>query len=368
MRRNLSIESLRGLAAILMAAGHVIGSDATRGMTVLDDSGWRLFYLMLEDVRMPLFAALSGFVYAYRPVDDGADYRRMAWGKVRRLLVPLVSVGTLFVAIQSAIPDVNAESSGDYLRMYVFGAGHFWFLQAIFLVFLVVGVLDLFGALDRGRYWMLITTAAVLLAVFVRVPESVDVFSVGSAIHLLPFFLLGYGANRFVANPPKFRWILASAGTLAALYAVRLLDILGVIQIPVLALQADRILVGLAAVVLLLLVRDRIRLNSLAWLGQFAFAIYLLHVFGSAAARIALARAGIDDDGVVFVVCLLFALALPTAFEMTLGRVRWVSWAFLGQKAYRGSPRPSRLREAEPVRPATALSPSAIRHPTHQEP
>ena len=34
MRKDLSIESLRGLAAILMVAGHVIGSDAARGMAV----------------------------------------------------------------------------------------------------------------------------------------------------------------------------------------------------------------------------------------------------------------------------------------------------------------------------------------------
>ncbi|GAA1982724.1 acyltransferase [Microbacterium pumilum] len=358
MRKNLSIESLRGLAAILMAAGHVIGSDATRGMTVGDDSGWRLFYLLLEDVRMPLFAALSGFVYAYRPIDDGGDYGRMVWGKVRRLLVPLITVGTLFVAVQSIIPDTNAASTGDFLRLYVFGVGHFWFLQAIFLVFLLVGVLDLLGVLDRPRYWMVITAAAVLLAIFVRVPEPVDFFSISGAIALLPFFLLGYGAHRFISNPPRVRLVAVVAVAFVVFYAVRALEIVGVVDISLQALLADRVLVGFAAVSLLLLLRDRIRLKPLAWLGQFAFAIYLLHVFGSAAARIVLSRLGIDNDFVVFAVCMLFALAIPTVFEMTLGRIGWISWAFLGQKPYRPRPRqPLPAPDPDTESPSSAIRP-----------
>ena len=37
--KNFEIESLRGLAIILMVAGHVIGSDPERGMQVPETSG-----------------------------------------------------------------------------------------------------------------------------------------------------------------------------------------------------------------------------------------------------------------------------------------------------------------------------------------
>lgn len=334
MRKDLSIESLRGLAAILMVAGHVIGSDAARGMAVGDDSGWRLFYVLLEDIRMPLFAALSGFVYAFRPVTDGGGYGSMMWGKVRRLLVPLVTVGTLFVLLQSVIPGANADG-GELWRLYVYGVGHFWFLQAIFLVFLIVGLLDLIGALGRTVWWALITTAAIALSVVVSGPQAWDVFSFSEALWLLPFFLLGYGTHRHVANPPPWFLPVTAAVAFVGVYAVRVFVVADVVALDTSLLRIDRVLIGFSAVALLLLARDRIRVPALAWLGPFAFAIYLLHVFGSAAARIGLELLGIHNEWIVFFVCMLAALALPILFETTLGRISWVSWTFLGQRPYR---------------------------------
>ncbi|MGI9822596.1 acyltransferase family protein [Agromyces sp. Marseille-Q5079] len=335
-RRDLSIESLRGLAIVLMVAGHVIGGDATRGMTVADDSAWRLSYVFLEDIRMPLFAALSGFVYAFRPVSTRTGYGRMVTGKVRRLLVPLVTVGTAFFILQSFVPGTNvAGSPSEIWRVYVYGTGHFWFLQAIFLIFLAVGLLDLWGLLRTRRAWLIAVAATALLYVAVLLPEAWDVFSVNGAIRLLPFFLLGYGVHRYVANPAPVGLIASIAVAFVVVYALRVFDIVDVLAITGAGERASRIAVGLAATLLLLLVRDWIRVGALAWLGQFAFAIYLLHVFGSAAARLALGRIGVDGELAVFVVCMIAALGLPVLFEVTLGRIGWVSWAFLGQKPWK---------------------------------
>ncbi|GAA1838299.1 acyltransferase family protein [Agromyces salentinus] len=352
IRRDLAIESLRGLAIVLMVAGHVIGGDATRGMTVADDSPWRLSYVFLEDIRMPLFAALSGFVYAFRPVSTSPGYGRMVTGKVRRLLVPLVTVGTAFFLLQSMVPGTNgAGAPSEIWRVYVYGTGHFWFLQAIFLIFLAVGLLDLWGLLRTRRNWIIAVAATSVLYVLVLLPDAWDVFSVNGAIRLLPFFLLGYGVHRYVPNPAPAGIILPVAVVFVGAYVLRVLEIVGAVDPADAAERASRIAVGLAATLLLLLVRNWIRVGFLAWLGQFAFAIYLLHVFGSAAARLALGRFGIDGELPVFVVCMVAALGLPILFEVTLGRIRWVSWAFLGQKPWRarssapGDPAAGRVRE-----------------------
>lgn len=338
--RNLSIESLRGLAIVLMVAGHVIGDDATRGMTVADGSAWRTAYLLLEDVRMPLFAALSGFVYGYRPVTDRDRYGLMLTGKVQRLLVPLVTVGSLFLLVQALTPGTHEPITIDqYWRLFVFGAGQFWFLQALFLIFLVVGALDVTGVLARRGAFAAILTAAIALAVLVQVPDQIDVFSVAGAILLLPFFLLGYGMNRHVASV-RAPVAVALAAVFAVLYTLRVLDIARILDYSGLAERTDRVLVGVLAVALLIAIRDHIRWPALAWLGQFAFVVYLFHVFGAAGARIALSRLGVDQDWVVFLVCMVVALGLPILFEVTLGRIAWISWAFIGQKPWK--PRSSR--------------------------
>ena len=60
--KELSIETLRGLAIVLMVMGHVIGSKSNGGLQVSDDSWYRYFYLTLSPLRMPLFTVISGYV------------------------------------------------------------------------------------------------------------------------------------------------------------------------------------------------------------------------------------------------------------------------------------------------------------------
>ena len=46
--KNLHIETLRGIAIILVVIGHVIGIDTMGGMKVDDDSVFRYIYCILE--------------------------------------------------------------------------------------------------------------------------------------------------------------------------------------------------------------------------------------------------------------------------------------------------------------------------------
>src|SRR5688500_6001125 len=67
-RRDIPIETMRGIACVLLVAFHVIGDSATAGIHVADDSGFRYFANSFQYVRMPLFSFISGVVYAWRPV------------------------------------------------------------------------------------------------------------------------------------------------------------------------------------------------------------------------------------------------------------------------------------------------------------
>lgn len=333
--RDISIDTLRGLAIILMVAGHVIGSTGADGMEVAADSPWRHYYDLFADLRMPLFTALSGFVYALRPLRDPAGYRRFAWGKTRRLIVPLVTVGTLFVVMQTvALRDAGSGAS-DVWRLYVYGSGHFWFLQAIFLIFLLVGVLDAFGVLrSPARVGVAIGLSAAVYIV-VRIPAEWDIFSISGAIRLLPFFLLGYGIHLYWRGVTA-RWVLL--GLTAVLFVAKAGAVFDVYSLERPVSAALSVALGLAGISTLLLFRGALAWGPLARLGYFSFAIYLLHVFGTAPTRMALQRFGVESDIAVFVICLVAGLALPVIFEITSGRIRWISWTFLGQRPYRGVP------------------------------
>lgn len=345
--KDISIESLRGVAIILMVAGHVIGSDVGHGMQVADDSAWRFYYLALEDMRMPLFTVLSGFVYAYRPLGSLGGYPQLVRGKVRRLLVPLFTVGTVFFLTQRLVPGTNQESQlADIWQVYILGYGHLWFVQSIFLIFLVVGVLDamhLLSNLSQSLVWVVLSS---LLFVVVTVPAQYDVFSVNGAVRLLPFFLLGYTMHRHAAFFTPRNWVLltlvVSAGAVA--YSLRTLTLLSDGSYNHLLLRGLIVVVGLFAVTILIMLRHWIRSDALARLGNYAYTIYLLHVFGSAGMRIVLERLPVHGEVVVFLACMIAALGLPVLFERVFGRFAVVSWGVIGQRPER-RPRQPRIRQ-----------------------
>lgn len=325
--KDPSVETLRGLAVLLMVLGHVIGDSAGRGLRVEDDSHLRWLYYTFQDVRMPLFTVISGFVYAMRPVRFGAASRFLR-GKARRLLLPLVTVGTLQFALQHVAAWTNhVEAWVDVWKVYVYGYDQFWFLQALLPVFLTVVILDGFEVMATEVAWLGCVALAALAS---RVLPKSDFFSLWGYLYLLPYFLLGCGLNRFPGFLSRRPAVAALGLLLAAGLAVqqaKWFTDLGVDLDPTgwLALA-----VGLTGTSLLF--RFRRSVPCLATLGAYSFSIYLFHVFGTAGSRMLLSRVGIESRPGLLVAGLAAGLALPIAAELTLRRNRVLRTALLGLK------------------------------------
>lgn len=333
--RDVPIDTLRGIAIILMVAGHVIGGTADEGMQVGDDSTWRIGYLLLADLRIPLFTALSGFVYALRPLHEIPQLKSFFRGKGKRLMFPLVSVGTVFTVLQALTPGTNTDADATkWWTLYFYGSWHFWFLQAIFILLAAIGLANACGALATQRSALVAIGVTAIAAILVRVPFPYNIFSVNGAIRLAPFFLLGYVFSRFWRHSIRLqRPLLIATGIL---FPLRAAQIVAEMKVPILVDTTLGLALGLVGIGALIACRRRLGRRSLAALGYFSFAIYLLHVFGTAVTRILLEQFGVDASVTVFALGLIAGLALPILFEISLGRVSWVSWLFLGQKPYLG--------------------------------
>lgn len=334
-RKDVSIQALRGVAVILMVAGHVIGSDSSNGMTVADDSWWRYAYLALEDIRMPLFTVLSGFVYALRPPPAMGGMPNLLRGKARRLLVPLLIVGMALFAMRLVIPGTNKTPDlADIWRIPIFGSAHLWFLQSIFLIFVAVGLLDALGAISTRKRWAISTVVSFAIYVAIEVSEPWNVFSVNGAIDLLPFFLLGVGASRFRLFDTTMRAaVLGLAIGFTGIYALRAMVLFDQwTNLPKPVVEALSLAVGVLAIALIFSLREHISSRWLAWMGGFSFGIYLLHVFATAGSRIFMDRVGIDVTPLVFAVCLIAGVGLPIVFQLMFGRNNAVRVLVLGER------------------------------------
>ena len=125
---NFQIETLRGLACLLLVVYHVVGADASLGLQVTEGPV-RLLNDGLAYLRMPLFTFLSGLVYGLRPFAGSSKH--FLSGKMRRLLVPMLVVGTLFAVLQALTPGTNA-SAGPWYLWHVQPVAHFWFVESLF--------------------------------------------------------------------------------------------------------------------------------------------------------------------------------------------------------------------------------------------
>ena len=98
--KNLSIETLRGIAILLVVIGHVIGSAPDGGMKIDFPHPLRYFYVWIDYIQMPLFTAIAGWVYALKPFSVKIGFAEFVRKKALRLLVPMAVVGTLYFLVQ----------------------------------------------------------------------------------------------------------------------------------------------------------------------------------------------------------------------------------------------------------------------------
>ena len=319
MNQNLEINTLRGLACVLLVAYHVIGSNPEFGLRlsegVMRDVNDALMY-----IRMPLFTFLSGFVYAYRPfVEGGFDF---ICKKSRRLLLPMLTVGTLFAVLQMVIPGANASLENWYL-IHIIPVAHFWFVESLFLLFLFIVACEKFEFFASKKKYMMIFFLSSLIYVS---PLSLSYFSFTGFIYLTPYFLFGMGMKRYdlLRKMPK--------RALRCLVLV-VVAILFLVLLKIVPLQDKRSLFALIAGCLSCAALFSLGFKSkmLAWVGVFSYSIYLFHVFFTAGSRIVLQKIGFFGVEFIFVLALVAGLVGPILVEKILDRYKLTRIALLGK-------------------------------------
>jgi len=324
---NLRIETLRGLACLLLVAYHVIGADPSHGLRVED--GWvRWLNDGLAYLRMPLFTFLSGLVYGLRPFNGNS--RAFLSGKARRLLIPMLFVGTLFALLQTITPGTNT-SVGPWYLLHIQPVAHFWFVESLFWVFLVI------WALERWQSMRSLSDYGLALALACTVYLTVrgwSWFGLEGAIYLMPYFLAGLGFSRFNSAPwLAQRWLQV---------ALVLLTVSAVLTMGLPVPNPDRrtllmLVTGFCLCILML--GSRLQAHWLADIGRYSYAIYLFHVFFTAAGRIGLERLGVESLLVHVLTGVLLGLAGPMLVDRVFTPFKWPALLLLGKSNKPKAPR-----------------------------
>jgi peptidoglycan/LPS O-acetylase OafA/YrhL len=270
----------------------------------------------------------------------GGNSQAFLSGKMRRLLVPMLVVGTVFAALQAVTPGTHS-SAGPWYLWHVQPVAHFWFVESLFWVFVLL------WALERAAWLQTAKGFAVVFALACGVYLSVrgwHWFGLEGAIYLLPYFLAGLAATRF-----SFRAWLAKPWVKIGLLACAVGMVLWM-GTPVSNPDRRTVWMLLSGLSLCLLCLSFGWANRhLAGIGRHSYAIYLFHVFFTAAARIALDRLQIDVLPMDLVAGVTLGLAGPVVVERLASRFKWTAVLLLGK-----SPRHRAGDGARPLRLAPA--------------
>jgi fucose 4-O-acetylase-like acetyltransferase len=320
------IETLRALAVVLLVTYHVIGAGPANGLGIDYPHPLRVLNDLLADLRMPAFAFVAGYVYAVRPVAIGG-YGPFVTGKVRRLLVPGAVAATAFALMGVAIGTGFARGLKPW-EIYLYPFAHYWFLQAIFLIFAVLALVESrTGPRAAGIALILV------LPVHMANPYWLDnLFSNKQALYLAPYFLAGVLYRRHLGAVRRHALALGLACAVAV--ALSLWSNLATLA-ETGALSEDRrdlqsLALGLAAPVGLMLALPRV--SWLARFGAASFTIYLYHVLATSGSRRLLEAVGVEGTAPLLIAGVVLGIAFPLALHVLAERTGPTRRLVLGQR------------------------------------
>lgn len=179
MKRIVAIDLAKGICIILVVVGHYFPSDSPGWYGVLND--------FIYTFHMPLFLFASGYIYMETKRDE--QYGTFIIRKIKRLVIPYISLSLLIVTIKllsQKVATVDAHVSwNSYLEILYkpAAAAFFWFIWVLFIIFLIIPLFK--TKTSRLLFFM---ASIVFELLYITLPP---VFCLNELKQSLLFFLLG---------------------------------------------------------------------------------------------------------------------------------------------------------------------------------
>lgn len=278
------VETIRGLACLLLVAFHVTGTNLTDGLALDQWHPLRIFNDGLDNSRMPIFAFISGFVLS-AVIVSLTQWQGAMLSKVKRLVVPMAVVSAIFYGIR-ALADYDQQ---PFLSIFFVQYAHYWFLQAMFVL---TALLLTLSFLLKGRSDV---AAMILFVIFVPIflfAERWDpnIMSMYQGCYLAPFFFAGHLFAYYLRHRTQREegdlpaWLTVASGILLALLLVlNVMLVLELIHLPRPIVNIHRVIIGLCSALFLFLLKPRSKI--LLYFGPYTYAIFLFHVIFTGTTR-----------------------------------------------------------------------------------
>ena len=201
--RIFAIDFTRAFAIILVVAGHWVPEPMP--------DWWSLIVSLIYTFHMPLFLAMSGYLYMYS--QGRHSYGRFLLGKVKRLMIPYFVTSVIVISIK-----LLSQGGGAYIEnpvtlqsyleiLYLPAAGYYlWFIWALWWMFVIT-------PLFRTRRARLVLALATLILSFIPI-DLPEIFCLRQTKQMFVFFMFGvllYDWKRYIPINNKGASVLTRA-------------------------------------------------------------------------------------------------------------------------------------------------------------
>lgn len=323
MERNVLVDRLKGYACFLVLFGHVIMGIRKAGIEMPG-----VFYgaeTFIWSFHVSLFLFLSGVVYKITGEWKGKKTKGgFIKHKLINLGVPYIIFSTIYIFINSFVGQANTKSSfSDVLAIWKTPVAQYWYLYALFFLFLVWTVLS-----DTLKNWQI----TIVIVAFGYLAPMFDV-NLG-CFEVVFFSALAFGLGTFIKIsyveklPILFKVLICVLHIIAGAVLISL-DLIETAVIKELIMVA-----GICSSIAFISIVTKIGIVAkfLDFINKYSFQIYLLHTIFTAGIRIVLMRLNINQWFIHLVVGCICGLVCSVIAAIIAEKVKVFNICFFPSK------------------------------------
>lgn len=331
--RIVFIDILKSIACLCVLVGHVINGMLKDGMDVSAVLRTVNSYVYLFHV--PCFFFASGYLYDNRRPKTWDGYFRFIIKKLIALGLPYFVCSIAYVLFSSVMSsDMHTAYSFDAIMgLWVSPVAQYWYLYALFEIFVIVPLVELIcGRIDRR--WILLVS--VVCALLVRA----DTVCIDYIMMYTCFFYMGAYCNQtdvvkkdFFAQKSAVHLLFAGCALSIAVYAAYQM-IVAYTDFTVAVNYALRGLTRMLLVITVVWISYAVsRMQNgasrfLIWLSKYSLYIYLFHTWFTGTLRVLLRKAGAANSWVQTVSGIAVGLAGSLAAAVIIRKVSFFRFWF----------------------------------------
>lgn len=327
IKREKWIDSVKGIAIILVVVGHVIGGYTGDNFFYSINNFLKYFMWTIYTFHMPLFFMISGVVYEkYEVISCNNDYLRIAKKKSLNLLIPYFIFSTLQIIVKLPLQgkiDSQVSVSNIWL-LPIKPIDQFWFIYSLFFIFLIIGLVRLFKLNPKV---VIITLFIGTLFFKTTITDNVLLSNLKSIIVGSFYFYIGVllqkRNNHISKRYSSIVYLFIFMITNILYNNLALMSELKSLFLVVMAMCGSLFVISLCKA------NNRAgEVNILQIVGKHSFEIYIIHVLLCAVIRRVLIIIGIKSVIIHFVLGIGLSIIIPIIISKFMSRFKCIDFIF----------------------------------------